>query len=129
MTRAPRRGGVRMYDRDQVEDLLTLRFDPLRFYGPTGNVLPDDDMPKSASSPAHGGTWMAELADIDRAWRLAELSETQRRRMFLRFGLDLSCEAVAAFEDVSTVAVYKTTDSGVEAILNFLNGTTPKELV
>ena len=112
------------YSRELVEDLLQFKWDEHRFYGPVQNEMsPDHDMPRSPASKAHTGGWMAELADINRAWQNAPLTDTQRRRLFLRYGMGLTYEGVSVYDHVSLQNAAKVCDAGLETILVYLNGT------
>lgn len=110
------------YKREHVEQLLELHWDGFRHYGPTNEASVRADMPGSKGNPAHQGGWMAELADLHTALRNAPLTFTERRRVFMRYGLGWGFRAMAVHDDVERRNAQAVTDAGVSKILRFLNG-------
>lgn len=110
------------YRRERVEQLLELHWDRFRHYGPTDEASADAGMPGSKSNPAHQGGWMAELADLHTALRKAPLTFTERRRVFMRYGLGWEYRHMAAYEHVEKQNALKVTESALSKILRFLNG-------
>ncbi|MEU0739286.1 sigma-70 region 4 domain-containing protein [Streptomyces sp. NPDC006134] len=95
---------------------------PEAAYGIRNPQAPDADMPKGTVDPRSAGTLFAHLADIRRAWALCELSEGERRALFLRYGLDWPDQEIAAEDGVTDRAVRYRLERGVGKLAAWLNG-------
>ena len=116
------------YTRERVEQLLEMNWDPWRNYGPTNESARDGDMPGSKSNPSKSGTWMAELADLTRAWQMAPISRTVRRRVFMRYALGWSYREIATHEHVDRNRIPEQVEDAVGAITRWLNGEEEEEI-
>lgn len=121
-----------------AEEVRTLLPEVFATYLPGGVTSPQyiaPDMPRAASAPALTGTWMASIADLRHAWRTANLTEIQRRRL-LRFawlgGDDCvvvdggqrrtAMSLLAEWESADWKSVDESITAATEKIVNILNG-------
>ena len=109
------------YSMDDLERMLAFRWDEFHQYGPSNTAKPEDDMPGGSAAPAKSGGWVAELADLDLAWRHAGLSGVQARRVVMRYGLGWSWNEVASHEGVSSQSVWESVESAMVKLLDVLN--------
>lgn len=110
------------YDRATVELLLPAVWDSEYAYGMRNPTAPDPDMPTGTVDKKNGGTLFAHLADIRSAWNRAPLTLEQRRALLMRFGFDMQQKEIAAREGTYKMAVSRTVESGVGALVGWLNG-------
>lgn len=111
------------YDRELVTRLLPAIWNDDYAYGMTVDVAPDPDMPRAKADPARGGTLLAHLADIRRAWRDAPLTVQERRALFLGHGFGLTVKEIAADLGITrrqTVSEWEA--EGISKLTAFLNG-------
>ena len=110
------------YDRETVEEVLNVLWDEQRYYGLPNPYAPDGDMPKGSSDPAHGGTHMAHMSDLNWAWKATPMPFPERRRAFMHFALKLRPQEIAEREMVSRQAVAASVERAVGRITAWLNG-------
>ena len=79
------------YDAALLEELLPTVFDD----NAAGNPPQREEGTRSNSDPAEGGTWIVMVADMQRAWKLAELSVEERSLVAMRYGEGLILEECA----------------------------------
>ncbi|MEU7905912.1 hypothetical protein [Actinoplanes sp. NPDC049118] len=115
------------YDRRLVEWLLPAVWDSQYAYGLDNPTMPDPDMPRAPTDPAHAGTLYAHLADIKAGWRGAPLTTGQRRALFLRYGLDWPEKQIARRQEVSQPRISVLLTEGVGRIVGVLNGESSDE--
>lgn len=111
------------YDRATVERLIPTIWDRTYAYGMANPYAPDPDMPKSKPNVSHGNTLFAHLIDVRTAWDKATLNDDERRAMLLYYAVDLTQEAVAAYEGVSQQTISARLFTGVGQLAAELNGT------
>lgn len=109
------------YEWADVEALLELMWDPHQHWGPVRDGAPDSDMPKGGSDPRNASTWMAELADIKRAWQRTDLTDVERRRLFMHYGLGWPYAVVGAHEGVNKKTAQESCTRGVSALVDNIN--------
>ena len=89
---------------------------------PAGAVQPDPTMPRSASDPAIGGSWLSHLADARRAWKLTPLNLRDRRAVFMRHGLHWTQQEIADYFDVTQQTIQQALTNSLAKIAKTLNG-------
>lgn len=112
----------RNYDRRTVEALLSVLWDPDVVWGLKQDEVPDPQMPKAKANPAHGNTLGAMMADIQRAWKLADVPTTERRVLVLRHALDWTYQEIGDNQGVTHKAALYRDERGVGRLTAFLNG-------
>lgn len=114
------------YNRAEIQEMLHLRHDSYRYYGaPRAETAPDDDMPRSKSNPALAGGVIAELSDINRAWKWGVnggLTPRQGQVLVLVYKHGMNHTVAAAFLGISRSRVSHHHDEAVGRLLQFLNG-------
>lgn len=110
------------YTRELVEQLLPAVWDHDFAYGMDNPTAPDPDMPRAAADPAHAGTLYAHLADIHTGWKIAPLTDAERRVLVMRYGLDWPQKTIARHECVATSTTSERLARGVGRIVQVLNG-------
>ena len=110
------------YDRRLVEQLLPTVWDPTYAFGMANPTAPDPDMPKAKADPKLGGTLYAHLADIQSAWRRADVPLVEARALLLRYGLDWTDKEIAGLDGVTPRAVRYRLERGVGRLTSWLNG-------
>ncbi|MEU6057011.1 hypothetical protein [Streptomyces sp. NPDC047097] len=110
------------YQRAGVEHVLPYLFDAEAAYGIKSEVYVEEGMPKGYSDPSHGHSVFAALADIRRAWRMADLSLVERQAVLLRYVLDLELKVIAAFQAVEPSTAMRRHERGVGKLAAWLNG-------
>lgn len=111
------------YTRELVEQLLPAVWDSSFAYGMANPTAPDPDMPKANLDKAHGNTLCAHLADIRAGWTRANLPLTERRALYLRYGLDWPQKTIARHERAADSTTSERLARGVGRIVDQLNGT------
>lgn len=112
-----------IYSRDQIEDALSDVWDPDMGFGTTNPLEPDHDMPRGpGADPSHSGGNMAARADLSRAWGMAPLTATERRRVFMSYALYWPIKMIVAHEEVARQPVQRSIESGLEKLTMIVNG-------
>lgn len=92
-------------------------------FGTTNPLSPDMDMPRSPSvDPSHGGGDLAARADLSKAWDMAPLTPTERRRVFMSYALGWPIKLIAAHEDKRRQSVNESIESGLMKVTDEVNG-------
>lgn len=113
---------VVFYDAAQVrEELLPALFDREAWSNPP---KPDRDEVRAKQDPAHGGNWMASLADVADAYR--RLSEEDRLLVSMRFREEMKYGDIADELGVSDATVSDRLDRVVDRIVTLLGGERPE---
>lgn len=90
----------------------------------------DPEMPKGpAPDPSHAGDHMAHCADIDRAFRLANLTLRQKQILLLRYGMNWEQKDVAEHFGNTKQSVSESEAAAIKNISTFLNGSHREENV
>lgn len=110
------------YPLDKIEELLPGVWDDLRVIAGRSPLRPDPEMPKSKQDPSHSGTKVAEVADIQRAWKLGPLTDTQRRALLMVYGFDETDDCAAALLGRGRSSVTEARLRGLHVLYEFLNG-------
>lgn len=115
--------GQWFYGRDEVIELLPGVWDSGRVLDRSDPHKPDPDMPRSPYIPPHLASekW-AEVADVQRAWAQAPITDAERKAMLLRWGLEHTIREGAVVMGVSPSWFRVLSDSGVNALHAYLNG-------
>lgn len=117
------------YSREDVEVALWLMWDPQWCYGPGADPrAAEGDMPRSATNPSKGGTWMASVMDVREAWKRAGLTDAERRRLGYHYYSGLTPKQIGAAEGVSKQAAQQACDSGLSRIVRTINNLYRKEV-
>lgn len=112
-----------IYSRDQIEEALRDVWDMGMGFGTTNPLSPDMDMPRSPSvDPSHGGGDLAARADLSRAWGMAPLTPTERRRVFMSYALGWPIKLMAAHDGVDRKAITKSIENGLAKVTEAVNG-------
>ena len=82
---------------------------------------------KGATNPKAANKAWAELIDITRAWRGADLTRKERRSVLMAYGLSMSHEEIASHEDVNKSVVTRRIANAIDKFLVFLNGSLHEE--
>lgn len=112
----------RNYDRRAVEALVPTLWDEVSAYGIKRDDLPDPGMPKAKSNPAHGNTLYAMLADIQSAWKKADLPQVERQALLMRFGLDYTQAEIGQVQGTSHSTALRRIERGIGRLTAWLNG-------
>lgn len=111
-----------MYTEERVAELFPGIWDEQRVFNQVDEQAPDPEMPRAKyRDPRRSTDAVTEMADVQRAWALADLSLQERQSLLLRLGLHLTFEQAAHFMPVSDSAVARSVKSGMAEILAFLN--------
>ncbi|PSL04164.1 sigma-70-like protein [Haloactinopolyspora alba] len=113
------------YGREQVEDLLPGLWDPEYAYGTrTSEGEPEPGMPKgSEPDPRKSVDWIAHMCDIQIAWaNSSALTPAERAAIFLRHGMHWGQARIAELQGVSESTISRRIDSGIQALIAFLDG-------
>lgn len=76
------------YQREDIERILTVIFNggvPWR-----DENAPDRDMPKATANPSHGGVFVAEKVDVERAWWAVFDYLANREALYLYYGCGMT---------------------------------------
>lgn len=112
-----------IYSRDQIEEALRDVWDINMGFGTTNPLAPDVDMPRSPSvDPSHSGGNLAARADLSRAWDRAQMTPTERRRVFMSYALAWPTKLIAAHDGVDRKAITKSIEGGLEKLTEVVNG-------
>jgi hypothetical protein len=77
---------------------------------------------RSVPDPKVGGTIFAHLADIRSAWRDADIPQVERQAVLLRYGLDLTTQAVGDLQGVTKKGALLRAERGIGRLVAHLNG-------
>ncbi|MFJ3775196.1 hypothetical protein ACIPX0_26220 [Streptomyces sp. NPDC090075] len=110
------------YNRALVERTLTAVFDPDAAYGMKNETAPDADMPKGFVDKKKGSNFLVHLADVRRGWFTADLTDDERRSVFLRHGLDWQYEEIGDLFAVHKSTAQRRAERGVGKLAAHLNG-------
>lgn len=118
------------YEREQVERLIPGVWDEWRVLDLPDDARPDPDMPKAPTvDPRRSTDKVAELADIQRAWKKSGLTDRQGQVLLLRFGLDFTNREAGVKLGLDESTVRHHSFNGITILLDFLNGTGFGELL
>lgn len=74
------------------------------------------------TDPRRASDLWAMRADLQQAWRHADLTEPQRQALLLRYGLDLTLTECGDWLGVSSSSVSARVERGLVRLLAYLNG-------
>lgn len=113
----------RDYTPADVEAMLPMVWDDRLIGESMDERRPAPDMPKGPGAPKNRqGTWMAQLADVRRAWEKAPITWYGRRALLLCLCFGWTQDDVAAAEGVTRQAVAKRYNTALFALADWLNG-------
>ncbi|MGW8630636.1 sigma factor-like helix-turn-helix DNA-binding protein [Streptomyces sp. NPDC055793] len=110
------------YTRATVERTLAAVFDPDAAYGMKNEQAPDADMPKGFVDKKKGSSFVVHLADVRRGWRLAELSDDEKRAALMRYGYDWTYEEIGDLLGAHKSTIQRRAEKCVGKLTAHLNG-------
>lgn len=110
-----------IYEKDKIQELIPAIWDEERVLNKRPDEAPDDDMPKAAKDPRRLDDKWAEMADIQRAWKLADLTLRERQAVLLYHGLGCTFEEVAMYGGMGRSTAVRNLDSGMAKLTSLLN--------
>lgn len=110
------------YNEEAIVELLRASWDPALAYGIPNPLRADGDMPRGSTDPAHGGSWLAHVADIHTAWKKAPLTRLERIRLFLYYGAGWTGREIATYHGASEPAISQSLKRGVQRLVAYLDG-------
>jgi len=102
------------------EELLPALFDPEAWTSPPKIASPEIT---HRADPAHGGTWMAMLADVADAY--AKLPEREREMLRMKYAEDVPQRTIARRYEITDQSVSEALHRAVLRILRHLGGEAP----
>lgn len=109
------------YERDELERVLGVLWDPSIFDGIPNPTAPEEGMPRGSSDPTKRNTHWAIFADVRNAWTKTSLTLRERSALLLRYGCDSKFADVGAAMGTSKQTAEETADRGLRKMLAFLN--------
>lgn len=110
------------YEFALIDELLPTLWDSDAIHNPP---QVETGMPHGHRDPAEGPAWPAMVADIEMAWRRADLTPTERGVVSLRYGSGLTVTQVAEASDMSKETVIKHLRNAKYRVAQALHGVRP----
>lgn len=112
-------GSPAKYERRQVEALLTAMWNGDAV---VDDLQPDQGMPRAKANPSHMGNGLVAMIDIRRAWIATQLAQQEREALVLHYERGYTQALIGESISVSRQTAGERIDSGVSAVLRYLNG-------
>lgn len=110
------------YTEGAIVELLEVFWDPALCYGIPNPLRADGGMPRGTNDPSHGGSWLAHVADMRTAWDEAPLTQLERIRIFMYYGLGWTEQEIADYHAAQQSSVHRTIKRGVQRLAVHLSG-------
>lgn len=112
-----------MYSREAVELLVPAIWDEASVLEVRAETAPDPDMPKAPSvDPRRSTDKVTACADIQRAWKKADLEHRERCALLLKYGMGYYDSETAFVLEVSDSTAARLARRGINKLGEFLNG-------
>lgn len=117
-----------IYTVEAVEMLLPGVWDSLSVINAPNPHEPDPEMPRSQKDPRRGNDMWAMIADVQVAWRWADLELRQKQVLFCVTVLNETTSGAASILRMDYRTASRAREDGLVKIVNFLNGVYEEDL-